>query len=156
MSALAGKRIVVAVDGSETARDALRYALKIAPDLGCSISAVIAIQTRLPGYRAAYFSFVDRHILTELRQFAARVADEAGRIAAESGNIALQTEILEGDKEIFEQIVDYLETAQDPALLVMGSSGQGVRDRLMLGSTTQRLILEMGRRQTKIPVLVVP
>ncbi len=150
-----GKRIIVAVDGSDTARDALRYALQMARDLKCEVTAIIAIQTRMPGYRAAYFSFVDRHILTELRQFAAGVAEEARKIAVESGALPLRTEVLEGDQEIFEQIVDFL-AAQETALLVMGSSGHGVRERLMLGSTTQRLLLEVARRGMKTPVLIVP
>jgi len=156
MGAMSGKRIVVAVDGSETAREALRFALQMAPDLQCSVTAVIAVQTRMPGYRAGYFSFVDRHILGELKQFAAGVAEESSRIAKDAGDASLETEILEGDKEIFEQIVDFVASVPDTAFLVMGSFGHGVRDRLILGSTTQRLILEIARRQMKTPVFVVP
>jgi nucleotide-binding universal stress UspA family protein len=155
MSALSGKKIIVAIDGSDAARDALRFALQVAPALECSVAAVIAIQTRMPGYRAGYFSFVDRHILIELRQFAAGVADEAKKTASESGTV-LEILILESEKEIFEQIADFLATTPDTAFLVMGSYGHGVRDRFILGSTTQRLIVEVARRQTKTPVLVVP
>ncbi len=155
MGALSNKKIIVAVDGSDTARDALRFALQMAPDLRCSVSAVIAIQTRMPGYRAGYFSFVDRHILSELRQFADAVIDEAKKITAELAG-ALETFILEGEKEIFEQIVDFVAATPDAAFLVMGSYGHGVRERLILGSTTQRLILEVARREMKTPVLVVP
>lgn len=156
MGALSNKKIIVAVDGSETSRDALRFALQMASDLSCSITAAIAIQTRMPGYRAGYFSFVDRHILSELRQFASTVIDEAKTIAAGVGVSTLEPVILEGEKEIFEQIVDFLAASSDAAFLVMGSYGHGVRERLILGSTTQRLILEVARRQMKIPVLVVP
>ncbi|MBP1595264.1 MAG: UspA protein [Acidobacteria bacterium] len=156
MGAMSGKRIVVAVDGSETAREALRFALQMAPDLRCSVTAVIAVQTRMPGYRAGYFSFVDRHILSELKQFAAGVAEQAKQIAKDAGDASLETEILEGDKEIFEQIVDFVASVPETAFLVMGSYGHGVRDRLILGSTTQRLILEIARRQMGTPVFVVP
>jgi nucleotide-binding universal stress UspA family protein len=156
MGAMSGKKIIVAVDGSATAQDALRFALNMAPDLGCTVTAVIAIQTRIPGYRAGYFSFVDRHILSELRQFAAGVAEESAKIAADMGGAAPETKILEGEKEIFEQIVDLLAATPEAAFLVMGSYGHGIRERLILGSTTQRLILEVARRQMKIPVLVVP
>jgi nucleotide-binding universal stress UspA family protein len=156
MGTMSGQKIVVAVDGSDTSRDALRFALQMAPDLGCSVSAIIAIQTRIPGYRAGYFSFVDRHILSELRQFAAGVAEEAKKIAADLGAMVPETKVLEGDKEIFEQIVDFIAATPGAAFLVMGSYGHGVRERLILGSTTQRLILEVARRQMKTPVLVVP
>jgi nucleotide-binding universal stress UspA family protein len=156
MGTMSGKKIVVAVDGSDAARDALRFGMQIAADLGCKATAVIAIQTRMPGYRAAYFSFVDRHILTELRQFAAAVAAETSKIAIASGNTPPETLILEGDKDIYEQIVDFLAANPDVGFLVVGSYGHGVRERLILGSTTERLILEIARRQMKTPVLVVP
>ncbi len=156
MGEMSGRKIIVAVDGSDTARDALRVALQMAPDLKCSVCAIIAIQTRIPGYRAGYFSFVDRHILGELRQFAAGVAEETRKMAADFGGVIPETAILEGEKEIFEQIVDFLAATPDAAFLVMGSCGHGVRERLILGSTTQRLILEVARRQMKTPVLVVP
>ena len=156
MGTMSGRNIIVAVDGSDTARDALRYALQMAPDLGCSVTAIIAIQTRIPGYRAGYFSFVDRHILGELREFAVSVVEDAKKIAAEMGAAVPATEVLEGDKEIFEQIIDFVSATPEAAFLVMGSYGHGVRERLILGSTTQRLILEVSRREMKTPVLVVP
>lgn len=156
MGAMSGKKIIVAVDGSDTARDAFRVALQMAPDLGCSVCAIIVIQTRIPGYRAGYFSFVDRHILSELRQFAAGVAEETKKTASDLGAVVPETAVLESEKEIFEQIVDFLAATPEAAFLVMGSYGHGVRDRLLLGSTTQRLVLEVARRQMKTPILVVP
>ncbi len=156
MGIMSGKKLIVAVDGSDTARDALRIALQMAPDLGCSVCAIIAIQTRIPGYRAGYFSFVDRHILSELRQFAAGVAEETKKAAADLSAAVPETAVLEGEKEIFEQIADFLAATPEAALLVMGSCGHGVRERLILGSTTQRLILEVAHRRMKTPVLVVP
>lgn len=156
MGAMSGKKIIVAVDGSETTRDALRYALQMAPDLGCAVLAVIAIQTRMPGYRAGYFSFVDRHVLSELREFASGVAEEAKKIAADFGGAPVETSVLEGEKEIFEQLVDFVADTPEAAFLVMGSFGHGVRERLILGSTTQRLIQEVARRRMKTPILVVP
>jgi nucleotide-binding universal stress UspA family protein len=156
MGAMSGKKIIVAVDGSETTRDALRYALQMAPDLGCAVLAVIAIQTRMPGYRAGYFSFVDRHVLSELREFASGVAEEAKKIAADFGGAPVETSVLEGEKEIFEQLADFVADTAEAAFLVMGSFGHGVRERLILGSTTQRLIQEVARRHMKTPILVVP
>ena len=156
MGAMSGKKIIVAVDGSDTTRDALKYALQMAPDLGCSVLAVIAIQTRMPGYRAGYFSFVDRHVLSELREFASGVAEEAKKIAADLGGAPIETNVLEGEKEIFEQLADFVAAIPEAAFLVMGSFGHGVRERLILGSTTQRLIQEVARRHMKTPILVIP
>jgi nucleotide-binding universal stress UspA family protein len=152
-STFSAKKIIVALDGSEAGKAALRYALDLALALGAKTVAVTAIQTRMPGYRAGYFSFVDRHILKELREFAAGVLEEANRVA---GSEPLETATLEGDKEIFEQLADLVEQTQDVAFLVIGSYGHGVRERHILGSTTQRIILEIARRGLSTPVLVVP
>ncbi len=155
MGAFQGRRVVAAVDGSEVSREALRCALDLAEALSCSVTVVTAIQTRMPGYRAGYFSFVDRHILNELRDFARGVLDEAS-LAATARGLAAETVALEADKEVFEQIADYLERVTDVAFLVMGSYGHSARDRRILGSTTERLILEIARRGLKVPILVVP
>jgi len=156
MGALSQKKIIVAVDGSDIARDALNFALQLATDLQCSVVALTAIQTRMPGYRAGYFSFVDRHILSELRQFAESVAEDSKKIGTKIKATPLETVTLEGEKEIFEQIVDFVAATPDTAFLVVGSYGHGVRERLILGSTTQKIILEISRREMKTPVLVVP
>jgi len=150
-----GKRIVAAVDGSEVSRDALQYALDLAEATSCAVTVLTAIQTRMPGYRAGYFSFVDRHILKELQEFARSVLEEAARVAAGRG-MSVEPVALEADQEVFEQIADYLEKVADVAFLVMGSYGHSVRDRHILGSTTQRLIMEIARRGLKVPVVVVP
>lgn len=155
MGKFEGRKIVVAVDGSEVAKEAFRYALDLAQALSCGVTAITAIQTRMPGYRAGYFSFVDRHILKELREFARGVLEEASKVAGERG-LEVETIALEADKEIFEQIADYLEGAKEVAFLVMGSYGHSLGDRKILGSTTERLITEVARRGLKVPILVVP
>jgi nucleotide-binding universal stress UspA family protein len=155
MSDLKQRQILVAVDGSEAAWSALGVALDLQRALGCNVTAVTAIQTRLPGYRAGYFSFVDRHVLDELRRQAGGVLEEARRRAG-PGGVALGTETLEGEADVFEQLADLLERTPDVAFLVLGSYGHRLRDRYLLGSTTQRLILELARRELKVPVVVVP
>jgi nucleotide-binding universal stress UspA family protein len=149
------RKILVAVDGSESAREALRRALELAPPLGCAVTAVTAIQTRLPGYRAGYFSFVDRHILDELRKLAESVLEEARQMTAGAAG-PLETLILEGEAEIFVQLAEMLATTAGVTFLVMGSCGHGVRERFGMGSTTQRLIQEISRRGMRTAVLVVP
>jgi len=155
MSGFEKRRILVAVDGSEAAWAALRVGLELGTALGCGTIAVTAIQTRMPGYRAGYFSFVDRHILDELRTQAGAVLEEARRRAAEM-NAPLETQTLEGEGEIYTQLVELLGKTEGVCFLVLGSYGHGLRDRHLLGSTTQRLIVEIARRELKVPVLVVP
>jgi nucleotide-binding universal stress UspA family protein len=156
MSDWPNRKIVVAVDGSDTARSALRFALGLGQALACRVTAIAVVLTRLPGYRAGYFSFVDRHALEELRQYARSVLDEAQQIAQAGGNASFEAVTLEGEQEVFEQLADHLAQSDDIAFAVVGSYGHGLRDRHILGSTTQRLILEIARRDLKTPVLVVP
>jgi len=150
------RKIVVAVDGSDTARSALRFALDLGQALACRVTAVAVVLTRLPGYRAGYFSFVDRHALEELRQYAQSVLGEAQQAAQTTGNANFEAVTLEGEQEIYEQLADYLAQSADVAFAVVGSYGHSLRDRHLLGSTTQRLILEIARRDLRTPVLVVP
>jgi nucleotide-binding universal stress UspA family protein len=156
MSMFTSKKILVAVDGSDTARAALRFALELSQSLSCSITAAAVMQTRLPGYRAGYFSFVDRHIIEELRQFSTQVLDEAKQAAAAFSGVTFEPLALEGEDEVFKQLATYLERSPDVVLVVLGSYGHGVGDRHILGSTTERLILEIARHGRKTPVLVVP
>jgi nucleotide-binding universal stress UspA family protein len=156
MGSYSDKRILVAVDGSEASRAALQLALDLGQSLSCAVTALAVVQTRMPGYRAGYFSFVDRHIIDELRQFSTAVLDEAKEVATHYAGVAFTPMALEGEEDVYEQLSDYLAKSDNVAFLVMGSYGHGVRGRHILGSTTERLILEIARRGMKTPVLVVP
>lgn len=153
MDLLKGGRIVVAVDGSKVSLAGLRCALELSSILKSKVTVLTVIQKRMPGYRAGYFSFVDRHILKELRDFAKGVIEESLKIAGEMG-IEIDTTILETDKEIFEEIVDFLEKTGDISFVVMGLYGHSVHDRGILGSTTERLMMEVARRRLKVNLLI--
>jgi nucleotide-binding universal stress UspA family protein len=149
------QEILVAVDGSEASKRALLFALKIAKSMSLKVSVITVIQSRLQGYRAGYFSFVDRHILQELREFGKKVLEEAEEVGKKEG-VTLSTTLLETENEVYEEIVDFLSKSKDVWLLVLGSFGHSLRDRIILGSTTQRVLFEIGRRNLSVPVVVVP
>jgi len=149
------QQVVVAIDGSEASKRALLFALKIAKSMSLKVSVITVIQSRLQGYRAGYFSFVDRHILEELREFGRKVLEEAEEIGKQEG-VILSTTLLETENEVYEEIVDFLTKTKDAWLLVLGSFGHSLRDRIILGSTTQRVLVEIGRRNLSVPVVVVP
>jgi hypothetical protein len=92
-----------------------------------------------------------RHILEELRELARATLEQACATAGECG-AAIETEALEGEAEVFEQLAEL--AARTPELaLVIGSFGHGARERHILGSTTQRLLVELARRELATPVL---
>ncbi|MBI5533829.1 MAG: universal stress protein [Deltaproteobacteria bacterium] len=148
--------ILVAVDGSDSARRGLLHAVDLARGSGSKLTVVTAIPTQLFGYRAGYFSFVDRHARDELRKVAQSLLDDAIAVARDAGLEGIETTAIEGQGDVFEQIADHLQQRAQTDIVVLGSFGHSVGDRLILGSTTQRLILEVARRGLQTAILVVP
>jgi nucleotide-binding universal stress UspA family protein len=147
--------ILVAIDGSASSQRGLAQSIALARAVGARLLIVTAIP-RLSGYRGAYFSFVDRHALEEMHKLAESLLQEALQEATAAGLEDLETAMLEGTGDVFEQIADRLQQKGPIDLVVLGSFGHSVGDRLILGSTTQRLILEVARRGFRTSILVVP
>lgn len=148
--------ILVAIDGSSSARRGLEHSIQLAQTVGAKLTIITAIPNQLFGYRAGYFSFVDRHARDELHKLADSLIQEAAQLARNAGLAHVEATALEGSSEVFAQIADHLEQHSPVDLVVLGSFGHAVGDRLILGSTTQRLILEIARRGLHASVLVVP
>jgi nucleotide-binding universal stress UspA family protein len=148
--------ILVAVDGSASSHRGLLHAVDLATRTGCKLIVVTAIPTQLFGYRAGYFSFVDRHARDELRKLADSLLKDAVELAKGAGLQEVEAVAIEGNGDVFEQIADHLQQRSRIDIVVLGSFGHSVGDRLILGSTTQRLILEVARRNLQTAILVVP
>lgn len=136
-------RIVVGVDGSETARRALRWALDEARLRSAAVDVVHAWQMPYPdGYpvRAVIVPAAD------LEQAARRVLD-----AAVGGSDTA------GVKEVEPLLVcdraagALLDTAKGADLLVVGSRGRGGFAGLLLGSVSQKVL-----HHADCPVVIVP
>lgn len=126
--------VIVGVDDSEEARDALRWALDYAKHLDAPVVAVTAVEppqvvgravtlddlNRLDGVRAATGEW--------LREFvdAVRGADRS---------VDVQTRVLEGHP------VDVLVgESKDAQLVVVGARGSGLFHRLLLGSVSNGVL----------------
>lgn len=122
--------IIVGIDHSEGARDALRWALDYGKDAGVPIVAVTAIEppqivgravtlpelNQLDGIRAATGEW--------LRDFVATVRGT-------EGSVDVKTQVLEGHP--VDVLVGESKNAQ---LLVVGARGAGAFHRLLLGSVS--------------------
>ena len=135
--------ILLAADGSEDSRAATEHALTLAAGTGATVHAVSVVETRTAYDNA----IVDPDEVRENLRTDAREALEAVERAAEEAGIDCETTIEEGPppERILEAIA---RTGAD--VVVLGATGRSAFKRLVLGSTTERLLSE-----APVPVVVV-
>jgi nucleotide-binding universal stress UspA family protein len=146
-----GKPIVVAIDGSAPAWEAMETALYLAGLLKRPVDVLNVIQLR----KAGYFAFIDRHLQEEAEAYSKTLLAEAVSRGQKAG-VEVRTHLLESGRDISAAIITYLEESEPVKFLVLGSHGHGFIGRHILGSTTERVIREVAHRSLPVPVLVVP
>lgn len=135
-------RILVATDGSTTARRASDHASELARQFGAALHAVYVIETRT-GYDNAIVDpdVVRRNFREEGEEALAAIEERAG------SELAVTTAIREGIPH--EELLAYADE-HDIDLVVMGSKGRSAFKTRLLGSVTEA-VLHSGA----VPVLVV-
>ncbi len=137
------KKILVAVDGSESSRNALRQAFRLAVDEKCWITVTSVI----PPYEGD----VDLTGVADIRSSLAKPCQEAlaeAQRIAEHERMLIKTVCEEG--ETYERIAD-LADAENCGIIIMGRRGVHRFERALIGSVTARVI-----GHTQRDVLVVP
>jgi nucleotide-binding universal stress UspA family protein len=146
------RRIVVPLDGSELANEALPEAQKLAKHLGVPIQLVRAVDptTWMP-YAAgaepapALSPEVTVRIIDQARQEARDSLAASAATLAGSG-VEVTQQVLEGSP--FFAIADALQPGD---LLVMTSHGRSGVQRWLMGSVAEKLV-----REAPVPVMIVP
>lgn len=135
--------ILLAADGSEDSRAATDHALTLATGTGATVHAVSVVETRTAYDNA----IVDPDEVRENLRADAREAIAAVERAAEEAGVDCETAIEEGPppERLLEAIA---RTGAD--VVVLGATGRSAFKRLVLGSTTERLLSE-----SPVPVVVV-
>ena len=135
-------RLLVAVDGSEPAQKAARYAADIAARFHAHLTLVYVIPHLLLPPDA--YGLTVEEIEEEHRTYAeGLLADEVAKLSAPG--LTVETQILFGSPA--EAIAA---AAQEGDMVVVGSRGRGAVARVLLGSVSDRLV-HISQR----PVLVV-
>jgi nucleotide-binding universal stress UspA family protein len=137
------RKILVAIDGSESSRNALQQAFRLAIDEKCWITVTSVIPP--------YTGDLDLTTVGDIQASLARPCQEALREAtriAEEERALIKTICDEG--ETYERIVD-LADAENCGIIVMGRRGAARFERTLMGSVTARVI-----GHTQRDVLVVP
>ncbi len=143
--------ILVAVDGSDLANQALEQACKLARALGSKVTVVTVVEPTAiagggyPTLAAAGFEPIPE--LIEAHRAVAQGILEKASAAASGHGVAAAIELVE-DSFAAEGIIAAAEKAK-AELIVMGSHGRRGLGRLLLGSQTSNVLAH-----TKIPVLV--
>jgi len=137
------KKILVAVDGSESSKNALRQAIKLANEEKCWITVISVI----PPYEGDLELIGVSHVREAMREPWERALSEAEKIA-EKEKALIKTLCEEG--EAYERIID-LADAENFDVIVMGRRGLRKIQRALIGSVTARVIGYSHR-----DVLVVP
>lgn len=137
------RKILVAIDGSESSKNALRQAIKLANSEECWITVVSVIPSYSGDLSATFIGDMRKAMAEPCK----RALSEAEEIA-KAEKALIKTVCEEG--EIYERIVD-LADAENCDLIVMGRKGLSKIERAFMGSVTARVI---GHSQRD--VLVVP
>jgi nucleotide-binding universal stress UspA family protein len=143
------KHILVPLDGSKFAEDALNYASDIlAPDgkitLVCAVSIPeVPVYGSYPNVTIPDFATTDHELIPQAKQYLEKVAQ-----ALNKTHIAIDFEVKLGDAG---SVIAEIAEKQHVDAIVMSSHGRSGLGRLFFGSVTSKVI---GARVC--PVMVVP
>jgi len=137
------KKVLIAIDGSETSMHALREFLKFSKTEHMSITVVSVI----PAYEGDLASMWTNNIKASMKKGCDTSLAGALKISLEEG-VPVETVCEEG--EIYERIID-LSDSENYDLIVMGKKGMSLIEKAFVGSVTSRVI-----GYSRQDVLVIP
>lgn len=141
------KHILVPVDGSKTALHAADTAIELAAKVNANITVVHVIHVYpYVGLGEGAVEGLDQYLSAATAS--ANNAIAAVRARIEAAGVAFESRIAESNT-VWRGILDAAEHAETD-LIVMGTHGRGMIDRLLLGSVTQRVL-----SHASVPVMVV-
>lgn len=145
------KKILTGVDGSSESMRALRETIGLAKMLNATVDVLFVIPPQI------YTQFAERdvvvrqddgqdHRISLLQKEENDLADMIRSVAGEEGyDVTIHTRV--GDA--VEGLVEF-SASNNSDLIVVGSSGKGMADRLILGSVSTGVV-----HQSRVPVLVI-
>jgi nucleotide-binding universal stress UspA family protein len=128
------RRILVAIDGSDASQKATRMAADIAQRFGARLTVLYVVPRILLPPDVYGLTVVD--VEREQRSYGEKLVSEALSKLGEPG-VNVDTQILSGPPA--ESIAEAAQAA-DIDLVVVGSRGRGAAARVLLGSTSTRLV----------------
>jgi nucleotide-binding universal stress UspA family protein len=142
------KKIVWAADGSKESEEALNYAIFLAQRFNSGIIGVYVIEIHKK-LLSDYYGDPD----SELYRWVEKVAENhKARLASIADELSTQGLRFRGEVLIGEPSKEIVRFARNEKadLIVMGTRGHGLIDRILVGSTTLKVL-----RESSVPVLAV-
>jgi nucleotide-binding universal stress UspA family protein len=133
--------LLVAVDGSESAKKAFEKSIYLAQKCSSKIDLVHVVQCELGGDSANTFEIID-----ELKNQATKMLEEYKNQAAKN-NISVQIMVTQGDPA---KVIIELAKAKSYDLIIMGTRGRTAFQELLIGSVSQKVM-----HHASCPVMVV-
>lgn len=141
------QHILLPTDGSEPAMRAVARGVELAARLGAKVTVMTVIEHFPVGILAAGYQPAEPVQEAPGVQAADYWLDQAEAVARQAGVPCAR--IVLRDRPVFRAILDAAESS-GADLIVMGTHGMGLVERLFLGSQTQRVLAH-----TQIPVLTL-
>ena len=134
-------RILVAIDGSESAKKAFEESIYLAQKCNSGLDLVHVVQCDLGGDSATTFELID-----ELKAKAKKMLDEY-KIQAAENKVQIEIMVIQGDPA--QVIIDLAKTKRHD-LIIMGTRGRSTFQELLIGSVSQKVM-----HHATCPVMVV-
>lgn len=142
---MAFKKIVVAYDGSDHAKNAVRIASDLAKAFGSKIYVVEVVDTA--AMLGMGLAPIPAEIINQIYEKARKDVNEGQELAKSLGVTDVEGQVLEGDPAT--SIIEFA-SKNGADLIVTGSRGLSTFKRVLLGSVSTKIVQE-----SRIPVLVV-
>ena len=134
-------RILVAIDGSKSAKKAFEKSIYLAQKCDSKLDVVHVISCELGGDSATTFELID-----ELKTKAEKMLDEY-KIQAAKNNVPIEIMVTRGDPV---QVIIDLAKTKSHDLIIMGTRGRSAFQELLIGNVSQKVM-----HHASCPVMVV-
>jgi nucleotide-binding universal stress UspA family protein len=142
------QRILIPVDGSETATKAMVTALQLARDSGGQVHLVHVVEGMTPLAADPYGAY-SGEVIEIMRQSGSKILEDALQVAKAAG-VTADTELFDNFGERLAEVVADAAIRFNADLIVVGTHGRRGLGRMMLGSGAEQII-----RLAPVPVLVI-
>lgn len=146
-----GIKILVPTDGSVAARKAEGYALKLAKMIGGRAIALHVVEHREELLHRLWLS-VRNELLGHAQSDGVDIIEELKEQGKMEG---VEVEVVIRRGRPSEEILRYISENREIDLVIIATRRMGPFSRLLLGSTTERLVREIGKL-VSCPVLITP
>jgi nucleotide-binding universal stress UspA family protein len=142
-------RILVPIDGSETARAACRHAIALAAEQAARLRFVYVVDETLGDWDIHGWIGIEK-IRESVHTTGQNLLDEARAMAQQAG-VEADAVLLETAGRHIGQAIDEAASLWPADLIVIGTHGRRGLDRLMIGSVAETTV-----RLSRVPVLTIP